>query len=47
MWPYTQEEWETLTYGIKKKVKKPYPLAYSAIPSVLMGIFIGYLIFGL
>lgn len=37
MWPYTDEEWDTITYGIKKKVKKRSKiLLLSAIPSILL-----------
>jgi len=42
MWPYTDEEWNTLTYGIKRKVRKSKNILWmSAVPSiVLIGILI-------
>ena len=42
MWPYTSEEWDTITYGVKKKVKDlkkthNYGLILlSIIPSVIL-----------
>lgn len=36
MWPYTDEEWDTITYGIKKKVKNNNILLLSAIPSIIL-----------
>ena len=46
MWPYTDEEWNTLTYGIKRKVRKSSKILWmSAVPSItLIGILI-YIIY--
>lgn len=40
MWPYTDEEWETITYGVKKKVKSNKVLIASAIPSIVLIILL-------
>jgi hypothetical protein len=44
MWPHTKEEWETITYGIKKKVKKSNILMLSAIPSLIIIVLLTLLI---
>ena len=42
MWPYTDEEWDTITYGVSKKVKDlkkihKYGLILACIlPSVIL-----------
>lgn len=42
MWPYTDEEWNTLTYGIKRRIKRSKTILWmSAIPSItLIGLLI-------
>jgi len=42
MWPYTADEWNTLTYGIKRKVKRSKTIIWaSIIPSItLVGLLI-------
>ena len=42
MWPYTADEWNTLTYGIKRKVRRSKTIIWaSIIPSItLVGLLI-------
>ena len=42
MWPYTEEEWNDLTYGIKRKVRRSKTILWaSAVPSItLIGLLI-------
>ena len=46
MWPYTDEEWNTLTYGIKRKVRKSKNILWmSAMPSLVLIVTLFYIIF--
>ena len=42
MWPYTEQEWNDITYGIKRKVRKSSKILWmSAVPSItLIGILV-------
>ena len=41
MWPYTDEEWDTITYGVKKKVKSKWKknrnlILMCTVPSIVL-----------
>ena len=45
MWPYTEQEWNDITYGIKRKVKRSKNILWmSAVPSLVMIGILFYII---